>query len=397
MPPPPPTDAVLERCDKMAAEYMLYRGFINSHQALLNEFSTNASLPSFCPAALTSAIIRAVTIPDFRQFLSLWDSLKNLFFVRVDSAGYDEIGKIEVLLFKLYLVSCLKCGEQQKVSLTQSPLSLRKTSILAMDLANWLHPFCKLKIYILFHSIRLARFTRLPPAPLKMRLASLCSAQVFDFFTWIARPTNGVGNNKTPPTIFDMRPTSNIDWVREWYALPFVPNPSADPIFSVYYHQNWKNSISVGLNNLLSAIISATPLPRFVFLERWSHSDEQLKQRSDYRAAVQDVESLKRTVTGLEEDTILLTKVVSKFVQFYHSSIRSNFSSIGIANKSDLFVEENEAKELKARLQAEGTECLRLANLCSSSGRIEDREVVIDNATVLAETALKWLNTLQNS
>ncbi|GMI60162.1 hypothetical protein ScalyP_jg6272 [Parmales sp. scaly parma] len=334
MPPPPPTDAVLERCDKMAAEYMLYRGFINSHQALLNEFSTNASLPSFCPAALTSAIIRAVTIPDFRQFLSLWDSLKNLFFVRVDSAGYDEIGKIEVLLFKLYLVSCLKCGEQQKV---------------------------------------------------------------FDFFTWIARPTNGVGNNKTPPTIFDMRPTSNIDWVREWYALPFVPNPSADPIFSVYYHQNWKNSISVGLNNLLSAIISATPLPRFVFLERWSHSDEQLKQRSDYRAAVQDVESLKRTVTGLEEDTILLTKVVSKFVQFYHSSIRSNFSSIGIANKSDLFVEENEAKELKARLQAEGTECLRLANLCSSSGRIEDREVVIDNATVLAETALKWLNTLQNS
>ena len=115
-------------------------------------------------------------------------------------------------------------------------------------------------------------------------------------------------------------------------------------------------------------------------------------------------------MSGLEEDTVLLAKACGRFVQFYHDGLKDARKAGGVGGgggKECLFADEEEEDVMKGKLEREGEECLRIANLCVESeerggNSREDSDAkfskgeIIDNATVLAEGALKWLDTLKS-
>ena len=80
---------------------------------------------------------------------------------------------------------------------------------------------------------------------------------------------------------------------------------------------------------------------------------------------------LKRTVEGMEEDTVLLAKALSKMVVFCQEGERlreREMKSGRGRGGGGLFVDEEEEEVIKERLEREGDECLRIANKCCGGG-----------------------------
>jgi WD40 repeat protein len=74
------------------------------------------------------------------------------------------------------------------------------------------------------------------------------------------------------------------EWRRQWFALPYTPNPERDRYFAIFFSQDWKNTLLASLETFLSTILSALPTPRMVSLASAKDSLESLKA---------EVESLK--------------------------------------------------------------------------------------------------------
>lgn len=44
-----------------------------------------------------------------------------------------------------------------------------------------------------------------------------------------------------------------VEW-REWFVLPFIPNPEQNPTFSPYFSRQWADTFLVSLHNFLSVL-----------------------------------------------------------------------------------------------------------------------------------------------
>ena len=54
---------------------------------------------------------------------------------------------------------------------------------------------------------------------------------------------------------------------REWFSLPFLSNPSADPHFSVYFQREWRDLFNASLRNFLASTLRKTPMPKLLAFE----------------------------------------------------------------------------------------------------------------------------------
>ncbi|CAI9563155.1 unnamed protein product [Staurois parvus] len=53
---------------------------------------------------------------------------------------------------------------------------------------------------------------------------------------------------------------NQAEW-KEWFALPFLPAPDANPTFSTYFSRQWADTFTVSLHNFLSVLFQCMPVP----------------------------------------------------------------------------------------------------------------------------------------
>ncbi|XP_018423390.1 PREDICTED: WD repeat-containing protein 91 [Nanorana parkeri] len=53
---------------------------------------------------------------------------------------------------------------------------------------------------------------------------------------------------------------NQAEW-KEWFALPFLPAPDANPTFSTYFSRQWADTFTVSLHNFLSVLFQCMPAP----------------------------------------------------------------------------------------------------------------------------------------
>ena len=111
---------------------------------------------------------------------------------------------------------------------------------------------------------------------------------------------------------------------RAWYALPFIENPHKDATFAVYFTPKWQESLKVSLYNFLSSVIHATPIPRFIFQERWGHADEQQKQKQLLSHVTNALELEECKVLEVEEELEKMKTIAKRFARVAAKDIKEN-------------------------------------------------------------------------
>lgn len=75
------------------------------------------------------------------------------------------------------------------------------------------------------------------------------------------------------------------EW-KDWFALPFIPNPESHPNFSSFFGRQWQDTLMLSLFNILSMVFSYLPPPRLAAIsstaakiKRLTDENENLKQQ----------------------------------------------------------------------------------------------------------------------
>ncbi|XP_060101254.1 WD repeat-containing protein 91 isoform X2 [Heteronotia binoei] len=81
---------------------------------------------------------------------------------------------------------------------------------------------------------------------------------------------------------------NQAEW-KEWFVLPFIPNPESNPTFSTYFSRQWADTFIVSLHNFLSVLFQCMPVPVILnFDEECQRSNflqeenETLRQKAEY-------------------------------------------------------------------------------------------------------------------
>ncbi|XP_066489856.1 WD repeat-containing protein 91 [Tiliqua scincoides] len=53
---------------------------------------------------------------------------------------------------------------------------------------------------------------------------------------------------------------NQAEW-KEWFVLPFIPNPDSNPTFATYFSRQWADTFIVSLHNFLSVLFQCMPVP----------------------------------------------------------------------------------------------------------------------------------------
>ncbi|XP_059171646.1 WD repeat-containing protein 91-like [Physella acuta] len=54
---------------------------------------------------------------------------------------------------------------------------------------------------------------------------------------------------------------------KDWFAFPFVANPSENPMFLLYFSKQWQDTLQLSLHNFLSVVLQAMPVPTLLNVE----------------------------------------------------------------------------------------------------------------------------------
>jgi len=188
----------------------------------------------------------------------------------------DELVK-EFLLFR---------GFTSTVRAMDADLKAEKTSGLRVDkiletfshlisshdlpglLELWRH--FETKLFILLDSSKTSHVKKLETSLLKLYLVSCQQSKqqerIREFFTRLAPELAG-----------------QSEW-KEWFSLPFLPNPQDSPAFSVYFSRGWQDTVMLSLNNFLVLVFQGLPKPRL----------------ADYTKTVNRIKALRKEITQLK-------------------------------------------------------------------------------------------------
>eukprot|EP00116_Pleurobrachia_bachei_P003523 sb/3463785/ len=70
---------------------------------------------------------------------------------------------------------------------------------------------------------------------------------------------------------------------RDWFAFPFTKNPETNPIFEPYFHRVWLDNLHMSLQNFISTVLDAVPLPALL---RGSSEEKEEKQQLQREVSV---------------------------------------------------------------------------------------------------------------
>ena len=381
-PPPSPPSAshlpaatTLKTCDDLAAEYLLFRGFTETAERLRRERGEGeeegrnaapAPAPSspsslynsvlFSPSKLTSSIFSTLLPPtslSLPSFTSLWSHLLSRFFLTVRCEGGADGGGAEGMereLMRMYVVACVEGGR-------------RDLAVAFFDEAGEGGRRREEE----------RREQQQPQQQQQQKQQEQRQKQPHSFGSRQSEEAAAASSSSSfapsspssssRPPLLPPPPSSSLDstW-RSWYALPFLPSPSLDPLFSPYFSPSFSANLRADLFNLLSSVISAVPVPRLVFLELWSRAPEQLAQRNLLAARTAALERATERALSAESETSLLAATTAGFVRLVTADVReSKRVTRGNRSKGDLFREDEDAERMREELLRGGEECERLA------------------------------------
>ncbi|GMI27745.1 hypothetical protein TeGR_g10920 [Tetraparma gracilis] len=372
-------------CDALCQEYLLFRGYTSTvaamgleraedgvhpstsqispssnshHQADPSLSPTGAFFKSilFSPEKITTSIYGSLTHPtrkSYSSFVTLWSLLSARFFSNVVATGFDgsTVQAMEDDLRKLYLVSCILHNQRDLVTAffnDASGAAGPKASAPPPQAggggadASSMHVFKR----------KSNPSVEPPAADVDAHLRSLHSPL----------PTPPSQPAPLDPRVF-----------RDWYSLPFLPDPAADPLFSHYFSAQWSASLKTSLFNLLSSVIHSVPIPRFVFLERWAHTDEQQRQRALITQQAAQVKEERGRAELAEKERDRMRAVAASLIGMISKDVKEVKRMVGGGKGgAELFREPGEADAMREKLLRDGAQCEALGGGGKKKGAAKD-------------------------
>lgn len=111
------------------------------------------------------------------------------------------------------------------------------------------------------------------------------------------------------------------EWRKQWFSLPYTPNPERDRYFAVYFSNEWKTQYSTSLENYLNSLFLALPPPKVIALA--SVKDTISSMRAE-------IEALKRKpalplIAALLPDSTSYPPVLSRETSLNEAPVEKSF------------------------------------------------------------------------
>ena len=82
------------------------------------------------------------------------------------------------------------------------------------------------------------------------------------------------------------------EW-KDWFALPYIKDPSDNPAFSLYFSRQWQDTLMMSLTNFMSIVFQSLPPPRLADYKKTSTRIRLLKE---------EIKTLKLRLAASEHD-----------------------------------------------------------------------------------------------
>ena len=182
--------------------------------------------------------------------------------------------------------------------------------------------------------------------------------------------------------------------LRNWYILPYLELPQEDPDFSAYFTNRWTDSLRNTLVNFLSLVLSCSPPPKLLILERWFRSEEQLRTRTQLNESFTKLDILIKRLEKNEERLVALREVVRDLLV---NVVKSSLSGPGTARGSAvaLFEDNDKAEATRQQVKDLGHSVSKLAVECCNRSRAAQNTSSSDDKLrdILGPFANAYFNT----
>ena len=107
---------LLSNADKFVEEYLLFRGFMQTHRAFVSECSRSGDrLSEFQVDKIVEELLRHLTSYNFEAMMDLWNFLDQHYMVRLEHRYGAAVKHLELSLQRFYLVNAIQCGQHDRV------------------------------------------------------------------------------------------------------------------------------------------------------------------------------------------------------------------------------------------------------------------------------------------
>ncbi|KAK7109370.1 WD repeat-containing protein 91-like [Littorina saxatilis] len=189
-----------ERLDELVKDYLFFRGFTTTTKTLDYEIKHDKD-KGLRADRIVEQLMAYVGSHDLQHLREYWGHLNQRFFSRLEQRYAVSVRKLEVSLWKLYVVNAQQNNRQDRVR---------------------------------------------------------------DFF------------EKLGPEL------QNQLEFRDWFAFQFLPNPSENGSFALYFTRQWQETVQLSLHNFLQVILQAMPVPALLNFEQDSKRMQALQDENDF-------------------------------------------------------------------------------------------------------------------
>ena len=110
----PPLHVALGWADKLVEEYLLFRGFVQTHRAFLGE-AKHDRLHEFQVDKIVEELLRLLTSFQYHAMMDLWAFLQERFFSRLQHSYWPVVRHLELSLQRFYFVNAIQNDRLDKV------------------------------------------------------------------------------------------------------------------------------------------------------------------------------------------------------------------------------------------------------------------------------------------
>lgn len=197
-----------------------------------------------------------------------------------------------------------------------------------------------------------------------------------DWIEWCAGDWIDCFLGHATPVVVGVRPFGLL-------GVSYLPDPSKDPTFRVYFTAQWRDQLRLSLTNFLSLIFRAAPLPKLLLLEKWHRSESQLELKRGINQARYQVATLRTQLAQTQNKVVELLATTEALVSFVHQQTIESTRRLPVSG--GLF-EDDGAMELRLRqLRDTGTRVVRLSTRCAHAGGHTTLERHVDASGQLEE------------
>jgi hypothetical protein len=148
-----------------------------------------------------------------------------------------------------------------------------------------------------------------------------------------------------------------------------MDEPEKDSEFAVYFSPRWSDLLKLTLQNFLSIVLSTSPPPKLLILEKWYRSEAQQEIRTQLRLSAKKIDALIERVERYETRLQVMREAIKSLV---HCLQKVQLSGLGNSNKKtnvfsgSLFeTDDEEAEKKREKAREIGQLLLKVSTECA--------------------------------